>query len=362
MNRYPDMGSAALYDALSREVRRARRPPVGGDRLGGADLPAGAGVLRPRRRGRLRLAVLRGLPDRGHRGGRDLGPVPVLGRRPARPRRDGGGGHRPHQGRAGLHAQQPDRPGGHPGRAGRVPGEGARRTCWSSSTRRTSSSCGWTTRSTAWRRTAATTTSWSPAPSPRPTGWPASGSGTPSAPAPIAAALRAVSLPFGVSSVAQAAAVASLERRGRAARAGRGAGRRARPGGGRAAPRWAGTCPSRRATSCGSSSASGPLDFAAAADEAGIVVRPFAGEGARVSIGEPEANDRLVAGRGRDLPVARMRPGRAVQSRPAARRTCSDPVRRQATGSTRTANRAVRPTRHSTPKSSGAGRPRPRRG
>ncbi len=34
--------------------------------------------------------------------------------------------------------------------------------------------------------------------------------------------------------------------------------------------------------------------FAAAADEAGIVVRPFAGEGARVSIGEPEANDRLI--------------------------------------------------------------------
>jgi histidinol-phosphate aminotransferase len=35
-------------------------------------------------------------------------------------------------------------------------------------------------------------------------------------------------------------------------------------------------------------------DFAAAADEAGIVVRPFAGEGARVSIGETEANDRLI--------------------------------------------------------------------
>ena len=34
-------------------------------------------------------------------------------------------------------------------------------------------------------------------------------------------------------------------------------------------------------------------DFAAAADEAGIVVRPFAGEGCRVSIGETEANDRL---------------------------------------------------------------------
>jgi len=35
-------------------------------------------------------------------------------------------------------------------------------------------------------------------------------------------------------------------------------------------------------------------DFAAAADDLGIVVRPFAGEGARVSIGEPEANDRVI--------------------------------------------------------------------
>ena len=35
-------------------------------------------------------------------------------------------------------------------------------------------------------------------------------------------------------------------------------------------------------------------EFSAAADEVGIVVRPFAGEGARVSIGETEANDRLL--------------------------------------------------------------------
>ena len=34
--------------------------------------------------------------------------------------------------------------------------------------------------------------------------------------------------------------------------------------------------------------------YAAAAEEAGIVVRPFAGDGARVSIGEPEANDRII--------------------------------------------------------------------
>jgi histidinol-phosphate aminotransferase len=32
-------------------------------------------------------------------------------------------------------------------------------------------------------------------------------------------------------------------------------------------------------------------EFAAAAEEAGIMVRPFAGEGARVSIGEPAGND-----------------------------------------------------------------------
>jgi histidinol-phosphate aminotransferase len=36
------------------------------------------------------------------------------------------------------------------------------------------------------------------------------------------------------------------------------------------------------------------VDLAAAADRAGIVVRPFAGDGVRASVGEPEANDRLV--------------------------------------------------------------------
>jgi histidinol-phosphate aminotransferase len=37
------------------------------------------------------------------------------------------------------------------------------------------------------------------------------------------------------------------------------------------------------------------LEFAKAADEAGIMVRPFAGDGARVSVGEPEANDVFLA-------------------------------------------------------------------
>jgi len=35
--------------------------------------------------------------------------------------------------------------------------------------------------------------------------------------------------------------------------------------------------------------------FAAACEEAGVTVRPFGDEGARVTIGEPEANDLVVA-------------------------------------------------------------------
>ena len=36
------------------------------------------------------------------------------------------------------------------------------------------------------------------------------------------------------------------------------------------------------------------MAFAAAADQAGLVVRPFDGDGVRCSIGETEANDRLI--------------------------------------------------------------------
>ena len=36
------------------------------------------------------------------------------------------------------------------------------------------------------------------------------------------------------------------------------------------------------------------VEFAAKAEAAGIVVRPFAGEGARITIGEVEANDILL--------------------------------------------------------------------
>jgi histidinol-phosphate aminotransferase len=113
------------------------------------------------------------------------------------------------------------------------------------------------------------------------------------APEPIAAALRAVSLPFGVSTVAQAAAIASLERqvellervealveeRTRVVEALREAG-------------W--DVPDAQGNFVWLELGDRTGELAEAADAAGITVRPFAGEGCRVSIGETEANDRLI--------------------------------------------------------------------
>ena len=125
----------------------------------------------------------------------------------------------------------------------------------------------------------------SPGPSPRPTGSPASGSATPSDRSRSRRALRAVSLPFGISSVAQAAAVASLaaedallervaslvEERARVVQGLRDVG-------------W--DVPEPQGNFVWFELGDRTAEFAAAADELGIVVRPFAGEGARVSIGE----------------------------------------------------------------------------
>jgi len=112
-------------------------------------------------------------------------------------------------------------------------------------------------------------------------------------PAPLAGALRAVSLPFGVSSVAQAAAIASLERETElfervdalVAERDRVVFELAKDG-------W--NVPEPQGNFVWFELGDRTTEFAAAADEAGIVVRPFAGEGARVSIGETEANDRLI--------------------------------------------------------------------
>jgi histidinol-phosphate aminotransferase len=107
---------------------------------------------------------------------------------------------------------------------------------------------------------------------------------------PVAAAVRACALPFGVSSVAQAAAVASLEReaellerveqivaeRERVVAALRGQG-------------W--EVPDAQGNFVWLPLGGRTADFAAAAEQAGIMVRPFTGEGVRVSIGEPAGND-----------------------------------------------------------------------
>jgi len=112
-------------------------------------------------------------------------------------------------------------------------------------------------------------------------------------PAPLAGALRAVSLPFGVSGVAQAAAVASLEREPELLeRVEALVAERDRVVAGLADAGWA--VPEPQGNFVWFELGDRTLDFAKAADEVGIMVRPFAGEGARVTIAETEANDRLV--------------------------------------------------------------------
>jgi histidinol-phosphate aminotransferase len=110
---------------------------------------------------------------------------------------------------------------------------------------------------------------------------------------PVAAALRAVSLPFGVSGVAQAAAVASLDAEAALLeRVDALVTERARVAAGLRDAGW--SLPEAQGNFFWFALGERTGEFAVAADELGIVVRPFAGEGARVSVGEEEANDRLL--------------------------------------------------------------------
>lgn len=112
-------------------------------------------------------------------------------------------------------------------------------------------------------------------------------------PTPLVAALRAVSLPFGVSTVAQTAAIASLERQSELfERVDALVAERARVVAGLRSAGW--EIPAPQGNFVWFAVGDRTAEFAAAADELGIVVRPFAGEGCRVSIGEPEANDRVI--------------------------------------------------------------------
>ena len=113
------------------------------------------------------------------------------------------------------------------------------------------------------------------------------------APEPIARAVRACALPFGVSSVAQAAAVASLAREAELLERVEGiVAERTRVAG---ALRGQGfDVPDAQGNFVWLALGDRTADFAAAAEQAGVMVRPFPGEGARVSVGEPAGNDVLL--------------------------------------------------------------------
>ncbi len=113
------------------------------------------------------------------------------------------------------------------------------------------------------------------------------------APEPIAAAVRACALPFGVSSVAQAAAVASLEREAELLERVEGiVAERDRVVAALREQGW--PVPDAQGNFVWLPLGDRATDFAAAAEQAGVMVRPFAGDGVRVSIGEPAGNDVLL--------------------------------------------------------------------
>lgn len=110
---------------------------------------------------------------------------------------------------------------------------------------------------------------------------------------PVAEALRKVQVPFGVSTVAQAAAIASLDaeeelfervrsislerRRMEEALVGLGL-----------------TPAESEANFLWLRLGSDAVPFSEACTQAGLSIRPFAGEGVRITVGEPEGNDRLL--------------------------------------------------------------------
>ncbi|MFF8832106.1 histidinol-phosphate transaminase [Streptomyces sp. NPDC015131] len=107
---------------------------------------------------------------------------------------------------------------------------------------------------------------------------------------PVAAALRKTAVPFGVSQLAQDAAVASLRAEDELlGRVGSLVCERQRVSEGLVGQGW--TVPETQANFVWLRLGELTVDFAAACEQAGVVVRAFAGEGVRVTIGESEAND-----------------------------------------------------------------------
>jgi histidinol-phosphate aminotransferase len=107
---------------------------------------------------------------------------------------------------------------------------------------------------------------------------------------PVATALRQTAVPFGVSQLAQDAAVASLRaEKALLERVAALVAERDRIEAALAVQGW--TVPASQANFVWLRLGARTLDFAAACEAAGVVVRPFAGEGVRVTVGEVEANN-----------------------------------------------------------------------
>jgi histidinol-phosphate aminotransferase len=112
--------------------------------------------------------------------------------------------------------------------------------------------------------------------------------------APVADAVRKTMLPFTVNAVAQAAAVASLAAEAELLeRVETVVKERDRVRSALLADGW--TVPVTEANFVWLRLGEHTTAFAAACEGSGLAVRPFAGEGARVSIGAPEANDAFLA-------------------------------------------------------------------
>ncbi len=112
------------------------------------------------------------------------------------------------------------------------------------------------------------------------------------APEPVATAVRKVALPFGVSGLAQAAAVASLQPAAEAelmVRVSDVVAERERVVSGLREAGW--DVPDTQANFCWLALGDDAVAFAAACEEAGVVVRPFAGDGVRVTVAERAAGD-----------------------------------------------------------------------
>jgi histidinol-phosphate aminotransferase len=111
---------------------------------------------------------------------------------------------------------------------------------------------------------------------------------------PVAAALRKTAVPFGVSSLAQVAAVASLDAEDELeARVETLVSERDRVMAKLAAQGW--PVLDAQANFVWLRLGERSEAFAEACAASGVIVRPFSGEGVRVTIGEPEASDRFLA-------------------------------------------------------------------